>query len=107
MTPLYLALAIVFEVAWAISMKVSQGLTKPIPAAITLIAYILSLVFLSLATRRMEIGTAYAVWAGSGAAIIAVIGIVYFREPASALKIASLGLVIAGIIGLQLGSSGH
>jgi small multidrug resistance pump len=107
MTLLYLVLAIGFEVAWAVAMKASNGLSKPVPAAITVVAYILSLVFLSLATRRMEVGAAYAVWAGSGAAIIATIGILYFREPVSALKIASLGLIIAGIVGLQLGAKGH
>src|SRR3954462_6348756 len=100
MTAIYLCLAIAFEVAWAVAMKASNGLSKPVPAAITVVAYILSLVFLSLATRRMEVGAAYAVWGGPGAAITAPIGILYFREPVSALKIASLGLIIAGIVGL-------
>jgi small multidrug resistance pump len=107
MTLLYLILAILFEVAWAVAMKASSGLSKPIPAAITIVAYILSLVFLSLATRRLEVGAAYAVWAGSGAAIIATIGILYFREPVTILKLASLGLIIAGIVGLQVGAKGH
>jgi multidrug transporter EmrE-like cation transporter len=107
MTLLYLVLAIAFEVAWAIAMKVSSGLTRPVPAAVTVVAYILSLVFLSLATRRMEIGAAYAVWAGSGAAIIATIGILYVREPVTALKLASMGLIIAGIVGLQVSAKGH
>ena len=107
MTALYLILAILFEVAWAVAMKVSSGLSRPLPAAITVIAYILSLVFLSLATRRMEIGAAYAVWAGSGAAIIATIGILYFREPVTALKLASMGLIVAGIVGLQFSGRGH
>jgi multidrug transporter EmrE-like cation transporter len=106
-TTLYLILAVVFEVGWAVAMKVSGGLARPVPAAITIVAYILSLVFLALATRRLEIGAAYAVWAGSGAAIIATIGILYFREPVTALKLISLGLVVAGIVGLQLSGKGH
>ena len=107
MTYLYLALAVVFEVGWAVGLKASQGFSRPLVAAGTLVMYALSLVFLMLAVRRLEIGAAYAIWAGLGAAIIAAIGVVYFREPLTTLKAASLVLVIAGVVGLNLSGAGH
>lgn len=103
---LWLALAIVFEAGWAIAMKVSEGLTKPWPTVATVVMYVLSVVFLSFATKRMDVGTAYAIWAGSGAAIIALIGIWWFKEPASALKLGSLGVVVVGIVGLNIAAAG-
>ncbi|MBC7773027.1 MAG: multidrug efflux SMR transporter [Pyrinomonadaceae bacterium] len=105
MTYLFLALAIIFEVAWAIGIKVNSNFTPPIKwgsLAATLIAYVLSLVFLMLTVRKMNISTAYAIWAGTGAAIIALIGIYHFSEPRSTLKIVSLLLVVLGVIGLNL-----
>jgi small multidrug resistance pump len=102
MTLIYLLLAIVFEVGWATGMKLSQGLTRPWPTAFTIVAYILSLVFLALATKRLDVGVAYAVWAGAGAAMIAVIGVLYFREPMTAVKAASIALIVLGVVGLQL-----
>jgi len=102
MTAFYLILAIVFEVGWAISMKLSEGMTKFTPTVAMIIMYLLSVVFLALATRKLDISVAYAVWAGSGAAIIAIAGIVHFKEPATALKIISIGLIILGIVGVQL-----
>jgi multidrug transporter EmrE-like cation transporter len=110
MTYAYLALAIVFEVGWAIGIKVNRGFApplKPLPIAATFLMYILSFVFLALAARRMDIGMAYAIWAGLGAALIALIGIVYYHEPATALKIVSLVLVVAGVAGLNLAGGGH
>lgn len=105
MTYIFLALAIVFEVAWAIGIKLNSNFAPPIKwgsLAATLIAYLLSLAFLMLAVRKMNIGTAYAIWAGTGAAIIALIGIFHFHEPRSTLKIASLVLVVLGVVGLNL-----
>jgi len=104
MATLCLVLAIIFEAGWAVSMKASDGLTRPGPAAVMLICFVLSAVFLALATKKYEVGVAYAIWVGCGAAIIATVGIVYFKEPASALKLASLGLVLAGVVGLKLSS---
>jgi len=106
MTYLWLALAIVFEVGWAIAMKLSEGLTKIGPTIATIVMYLLSVVFLALATKRMEVGPAYAIWAGSGAALIAIAGMIYFKEPVTAMKIISLGLIVLGIAGLQL-AGGH
>ena len=102
MTTAYLIVAIVFEAGWAIAMKLSDGFRKPAPAAVMAISYILSALFLALATRRMEVGIAYAIWAGAGAALIATAGILWFNEPATAAKLISLTLIIAGIAGLRL-----
>lgn len=104
MTSLFLALAIVAETGWALAMKVSDGLRRPGPAAATVVLYILSLVLLATATRKLDVGTAYAIWAGAGAALIAIAGMVWFKEPATAGRIASLALIVAGIIGLRLTS---
>jgi multidrug transporter EmrE-like cation transporter len=97
----------VFEVGWAVAMKLSHGFTRPIPAAATLVMYLLSVIFLSFATRHMTIGVAYAIWAGSGVALIGLIGILYFHEPVSALKVFSIALIVAGIAGLQLAGGEH
>lgn len=110
MTYLYLTLAILFEVAWAIGIKVNNGFApphRPFPILLTFASYVLSFVFLALAARRLDIGLAYALWAGSGAALIALIGILYYHEPASSLKIVSLVLVVAGVVGLNLAGGGH
>jgi len=107
MTALWMILAILCEVGWALRMKSVSGLTR---YGITLEAaalYILSLVFLSLATRKMEIGTAYAVWAGSGVALIAIGGIFLFGESAGPAKLICLALIFAGVVGLNLISAGH
>jgi small multidrug resistance pump len=69
--------------------------------------YFLSLLFLMLAVRKLDLGPAYAIWAGTGAAVIAAAGILYFKEPVSALKLVSMALVIAGVIGLNLAGAGH
>jgi multidrug transporter EmrE-like cation transporter len=103
-TYLWLLLAILFEITWAVAMKLSHGLTRPVPASVTVLAYLFSVVFLALAARRMELGVAYATWAGLGVAGIAAIGVIHFREPATALKLVSLAMVIAGIVGLNAGS---
>lgn len=104
MTTLYMLAAIGFETAWAVAMKASQGLTRPLPTAVTIVCYLLSVVFLALATRRLELGIAYAIWAGSGVALIAVIGVMYFGEPMSAGKALSMLLIVAGIVGVHLSS---
>jgi len=105
MTFVYLSLAIVFEVTWAIGIKLMSNFKPPIQwrtLIVTLAAYLLSLGFLMLSVRRMNIGTAYAIWAGSGAAIIALIGVLHFHEPRSTFKMISLLLVVAGVVGLNL-----
>ncbi len=103
----WLAIAIVFEVGWAVAMKMSHGFARLGPALATIVMYLLSVVFLALAAKRMDIGVCYAIWAGMGAALIGVIGMAYFREPVTAIKIGSLALVVIGIVGLQVSAGGH
>ncbi len=107
MVYLWLGLAIVFEVGWAVSMKLSQGFSRVGPAVATVVMYLLSVVFLAQATRKMDIGVAYALWAGSGVALIALVGMWHFKEPVTALKLASLGLIVLGIAGLNVATGGH
>ena len=97
-----LALAISAEVAATISLRASDGFTNPVPSAIVVAGYAVSFYLLSLILRELSVGTTYAIWAGAGTAAIAVIGIVALGEPATAIKLASIALIIAGVIGLNL-----
>jgi multidrug transporter EmrE-like cation transporter len=107
MTYAYLALAVAFEVGWALSMKMSQGFTRPRYVVATVTLYLLSVVMLALATKRMDIGVGYAIWAGCGVALIAIAGMVYFKEPVTVARIAALGLIVTGIAVLQLTGPSH
>ena len=102
---IYLILAIGLEVAGTTSMKLSQGFSKMVPSITMFICYIGSLSFLTLALKKIEVGTAYAIWSGIGTAAIAIIGIALFSEDLNAIKIVSITLIIAGVVGLNL--SGH
>lgn len=97
------------EVGWAIGLKASAGLTRPLPTALTIAGMLASFALLSIAVRTLPIGTAYAVWVGIGAVGTALLGIVLYQEPASAVRLLCLGLVVAGIIGLKLtaGAGAH
>ena len=103
---LLLLVAGVLEVAWAIGLKYTEGFTKLWPSVATLTAMALSVVFLGIAMKSLPVGTAYAVWVGIGAVGTAILGMVLFAEPASLGRIFSLGLIVAGIVGLKL-FSGH
>lgn len=103
----WLILAIAFEVGWAICMKLSAGFTRVLPSVLTAIFYVLSLAFLTLATKKADVGVAYAIWAGTGTALIALIGIFFLGEPAKAVKLVSIGLIVAGVVGLNLYEQGH
>jgi len=92
------------EIVFSVSMKLSHGFTRPAPALISVAAAILSVWLMSLTLKVIPVGTAYAVWAGIGAAGTAVIGILFFHEPADLGRVACIGLVVAGIVGLQLQS---
>jgi quaternary ammonium compound-resistance protein SugE len=98
----YLAIAAVCEVVWAIGLKKSEGFTRPFETSITVVVMILSFIFLAAAVRYLPVGTAYAIWTGSGAVGVAIIGIVWLHEPANALRLISLALVVVGIVGLKL-----
>lgn len=102
MSWLYLATAIVLEVAGTTSMKLSEGFTRATPSVLIFVFYALSFGALTLALKRIEISVAYAIWSGVGTALIALIGFVWFREPATALKLVSLALIVAGVLGLHL-----
>ncbi len=99
---LYLIMAIIFEVAGTTAMKFSEGFTKTVPSVVMFLFYILSLIALTYALKKIDMSMAYAVWAGVGTALITLIGIVFFKEPSSMLKIVSIVLIIAGVVGLHL-----
>lgn len=98
---LYLMLAIFAEVAGTTSMKLSQGFANLKPSIFIFIFYLLSLVFLSLSLKRLEIGFAYAIWSGLGTLLIFFIGTLWFQEPITLLKTFSLFCIIAGVVGLK------
>lgn len=83
-------------------MKKSEGLTKPGWVVVFAVTYLLSAAFLALATRKLDVGLAYAIWAGCGMAIIAVVGMLFLGESASPLRVISLALVLVGVVGLKL-----
>ena len=102
---IYLMAAIVFEIGGTSALKMSHGFTNLTPSLLIFPAYAISFVFLTLAVKVIPISVAYAVWSGVGTALIAAIGILWFREPATATKLVFLGIIIVGVVGLQL--SGH
>lgn len=97
-----LFIAGLFEVAWAVGLKYTEGFTRPWPTAATLVAMIASVVLLALAVRSLPLGTAYAVWTGIGTAGAVLLGIVLFNEPATLARLFFVGLIVAGIVGLKL-----
>lgn len=99
---LLLLVAGLLEPVWAGAMKASEGFTRLWPAVLTLIASCSSFVLLGLSLKALPVGTAYAVWTGLGAVGTAILGIIMFHEPANAVRLGSIGLIIAGIAGLRL-----
>ena len=97
-----LVVAGLFEIGWAVGLKYADGFTRLWPSVATIVAMVLSVVLLGWATRTLPLGTAYAVWVGVGAVGTAIVGMILFAEPATAGRLLSLGLVVAGIIGLKL-----
>jgi len=100
-TALLLAAAITTEVIATVSLKASDGFSKPIPSAITVVGYLISFWLLALVLKELSVGTTYAIWSAVGTAAVALIGIAAYGESASLLKIASLGLIVLGVIGLN------
>jgi quaternary ammonium compound-resistance protein SugE len=101
---LLLIVAGLLEVGWAIGLKYTEGFTRIWPSVFTLGAMVLSVVLLGVAMKSLPVGTSYAVWVGVGAVGTAILGMVLFGEPATAGRLASLGLIVAGIVGLKLAS---
>ena len=102
-----LIIAGLFEVAWAIGLKYTDGLTRTLPTAGTIAAMIVSVWLLGVAMKSLPVGTAYSVWVGVGAVGTVILGIVLFKEPANAARLVSIGLIIAGIVGLKLATPAH
>lgn len=101
---IYLLIAGIFEVAWAIGLKYTHGFTRLVPSILTLIGMSISFYFLSMATKTLPIGTAYAVWTGIGALGTVVIGMILFNEPRDLIRILFVAFILVGIIGLKLTS---
>ncbi len=99
---LYIIIASIFEITWAIGLKYSQGFSKIIPSVITIITMILSYVFLSLGVKTLPLGTAYSVWTGIGAVGTTIYGMLYFNEPKDFLRVFFIFLIVVGIVGLRL-----
>ena len=102
---LYLAAAILFEVAGTISMKLSDGFTRMIPSITLFVCYAASFTALTFSLKKIDLSIAYAVWAGVGTALVVLVGIVYFRESVTVMKSASICLIILGVVGLHLDQS--
>ncbi|NOV04165.1 QacE family quaternary ammonium compound efflux SMR transporter [Paenibacillus sp. LMG 31457] len=102
----FLLLAILFETVGTTAMKMSAGFTKIGPAVVMGICYILCFTLLTLALKQLDVSLAYAIWSGVGTALITIIGIWWFNESVSTLKVISIVLIILGVIGLHISSSG-
>ena len=102
MSWLYLCIAGLLEIGWAIGLKYTEGFTRVWPSAITLFFMTLSVIFLAVAVRTLPVGTAYAVWTGIGAVGTVLLGILLFGESASPARLACVALIIAGLVGLKL-----
>ncbi len=98
----YLFIAGLFEVAWAIGLKYSEGFTRIVPTTLTIAAMIASVVLLGLALRDLPVGTGYAIWTGIGTVGTVILGMVLFGDPATAARLGCIGLIVAGIAGLKL-----
>jgi small multidrug resistance pump len=101
-TGVLLALAITIEVGATISLRYSDGFTRPLPSAIVVVGYVLSFYLLALVLRDISVSTAYAVWAGAGTAAVAIIGMAVLGEPATAVKLGAIALIVVGVIALNL-----
>jgi quaternary ammonium compound-resistance protein SugE len=101
----YLFVAALFEIAWAIGLKYAQGFTKPWPSVLTIVAMVVSVLFLALAVRTIPVGTGYAVWTGIGAVGTATLGIILFAEPVTVWRVVCLLLIVAGVVGLKFTAS--
>ncbi len=99
---LLLGSAIFFELIATSSLKASDGFTHPWPAGMTVVGYAASFYLLSLTLKRMEVGVVYAIWSGAGTALMALIGYWVFKESLPPLKLVSIGLIVIGVIGLNL-----
>ncbi|MBY0296717.1 MAG: quaternary ammonium compound efflux SMR transporter SugE [Methylobacterium sp.] len=98
---LYLFVAGLFEIGWAIGLKYTEGFTRLVPSLLTVASMVVSLWLLGLALKTLPVGTSYAVWTGIGTVGTAILGIVLLGEPATLLRLLCIGLIVAGIMGLK------
>lgn len=98
----YLVIAGLFEIGWAVGLKYTEGFTRLTPSVLTAASMVVSLVLLGFALRELPVGTGYAVWTGIGTVGTAILGIYLFGDPATATRLACIGLIVAGIVGLKL-----
>jgi len=98
----YLFVAGLFEIGWAIGLKYTEGFTRPLASVLTVLSILTSIVLLGLALKTLPVGTGYAVWTGIGTVGTAILGMALFAEPATALRIGCIGLIVAGIVGLKV-----
>jgi quaternary ammonium compound-resistance protein SugE len=101
MSWIFLVLAGLFEIGWAIGLKYTEGFSKPLPTVLTVAAMIVSLTLLGLALKVLPVGTAYAIWTGIGTVGTALLGIWLLGEPATAIRLACIALIVCGILGLK------
>jgi len=97
-----LALAISAEVLGTVALRMSDGFSKPLPSVAAIVGYVLAFALLAPVLKELDLGLVYAIWAGVGTAVIAVIGVLAWGEPAGAIKLLSIGAVILGVVGLNL-----
>jgi quaternary ammonium compound-resistance protein SugE len=102
MSWIILLLAGLFEVGWAVGLKYTDGFTRPLPTLLTVTAIVVSLALLGLAMKELPLGTAYAIWTGIGAVGTVITGILLFGETISVIRLASMALIVCGLIGLKL-----
>ena len=102
---IYLLLAGLFEIGFALGMKYSEGFSKPLPTVATVVSALISLYLMSQAMKSIPVGTAYAIWTGIGAVGVATLGLVLFSESASPARLLCIALIVAGAIGLKLTSA--
>lgn len=102
-----LFIAGLFEIGWAVGLKYTEGFTRPVPTVLTAISLLASMGLLGWAIKSLPLGTAYAVWTGVGAVGTAIVGMVVFKEPATAARLVCLALIVSGILGLKLFTPAH
>ena len=102
-----LTFAIVLEVAGTTNMKLSEGFSNLVPSVLVIFYYALSIIALTFAVNRLDVSVAYAVWSGMGTALVAMIGLWFFRESVTSVKVVALGLIIVGVVMLHLTDESH
>ena len=102
-----LTFAIVLEVAGTTNMKLSEGFSNLVPSVLVIFFYALSIIALTFAVNRLDVSVAYAVWSGMGTALVAMIGLWFFQESVTSVKVVALGLIIVGVVMLHLTSESH